>query len=273
MNSEKIKSLRSASNARMFLLFLGIMLAVNAVVSTGRYGLTWMQMSRLSAEVELEKEQGNQENPGDSMPEALTEAADAQLLEEASEAVTEVQTSAAQDEASTEPDVKEIIAQLEEAGITSGILRVLGILSLVVAVAELITGMICAIFSNRVDKSKITFIAAASLMCLEIIYVVYLFSKRALMLSSLIYSIIMPGILVWSAWKMRKLAKEDPERIYAVAQGRTAYTPRKGKKDDNAPGSAGTVNASSSAAPSGSGQPSGKKSLKERASMKAKDEP
>lgn len=229
--NDKMKEMKTALNARLFLLFIGIMMVVNAVTSTGRNGLSWLNLASMVTEVRSE----------------------ARTAETEDQTVTETEAAAAENadgemETETELDIALLAIQMDEVGITVGDLRFLGIVCLIVAVFEAIIGMICVLFSNRVDKSKITWRAVITLFVVECLFLIVLFTKGVLMLNNLINALFLPLVLLWSARKLRKLAKADPTRIYAVKQEKQPV--RQAAQTSPAP----------------------KKSLKERAMIHAGDE-
>ena len=94
-------------------------------------------------------------------------------------------------------------------------------------VIRILAGVICVRFSNRVDRAGITLKTVIGLIIAEVIYIFLLFFKRALFLGSILYTALICGALLWGALKMKKLAKEDPKRVYAVtpAKQRAAEKP------------------------------------------------
>lgn len=202
--NEKLKEMRMALNARLFLLFIGIMMIVNAVTTTGRNGLSWMNLANMVTEIQTGGTASHIEEetePSGAMTEKVT------VSEE------------------TELDIETIAAQMEEVGVTADDLKLLGIICLITAAFEAIIGLICALLSNRVDRSKITLSAVILLLVVECVFLIVLAVKGALMISNLIYSLLLPLVLLWSVFRLRKLAKADPDRIYAVKQNRQPQKP------------------------------------------------
>ena len=202
--NEKLKEMRMALNARLFLLFIGIMMIVNAVTTTGRNGLSWLNLANMVTEIQTGGTASHIEEetePSGAMTEKVT------VSEE------------------TELDIETIAAQMEEVGVTADDLKLLGIICLITAAFEAIIGLICALLSNRVDRSKITLSAVILLLVVECVFLIVLAVKGALMISNLIYSLFLPLVLLWSVFRLRKLAKADPDRIYAVKQNRQPQKP------------------------------------------------
>lgn len=202
--NEKLKEMRMALNARLFLLFIGIMMIVNAVTTTGRNGLSWLNLANMVTEIQTGGTASHIEEetePSGAMTEKVT------VSEE------------------TELDIETIAAQMEEVGVTADDLKLLGMICLITAAFEAIIGLICALLSNRVDRSKITLSAVILLLVVECVFLIVLAVKGALMISNLIYSLLLPLVLLWSVFRLRKLAKADPDRIYAVKQNRQPQKP------------------------------------------------
>ena len=270
--NDRIKEMRTAMNARLLLLMAGLFLVVNAVTSTGRTGLSWMGLMQLveeyqetgtisgvselsvqdvrdtseaeedAAAADKKTEAGEAEVPA---ADTKTEADDAEASSSDTEQEPETELTA---EEQAKQDMETLLSNMDELGVTVNDFRLLGIFSLIVAFVEAVVGIICAVLSNRVDKYKITLTSVIVLLATEICFMILLYTKRALALSMLINCVILPLILLWSALKMRKLAKADPERKYAVAR-------QEGYERKPAP------------------QPAPKKSLRERAMMDTRLEP
>ena len=265
MNNQALKDARSAMNTRLFLLFLGAMLVMNSITTSARYGLSWLNI----ANVVTEGINNGTINPDEPMTEAAPEE-EAGTAEAVTEGTTEL--------ASAELDLNELVRQMQQVGITVDDLRFLGVLSIIMAVLELICGLICIIFSNRVDRAKIVLSAVIVLIAAEVVFIVISIMKGTLMASSLIYSVIIPGILLWCALKLRKFAKENPERVFVVApSGRPVKRGKKGPgSNSGASGStsgasgdgAASGSSSVSAEPASAGKSAGK-SLHERAMIRA----
>ena len=275
-----IREMGSAINARLFLLVLGVMLMVNAITVSLRNGLGYVNFagkmeSILQEGFVLEPDtQAREEilteaaSEGVSAMESVTVESGIPETEELSSdaAAVELQEKetavGAQAPQGQEVSDEDVVRNLMEQGVSAQDLRLVGILSLLQAAAELICGAICALLANRVDKSKITLMAVAGLIVIEAIVLTIQFLMGAVTLLSLLYTFLIPLILLWAVLKLRKLAKADPNRIFAVM-------PRKNKASgDQASSQQATDQPKSSAAPS----PSSGKSLRERAMMHVEEE-
>ena len=189
-HSDKIKETKRGLNARLLLLAAGVMLVINSVGSSGRTGLSWLNLADLVVEWQTNSAQSSvEENNKD------------------------VETTG------EEFDIGLFTEEMDKAGLTTTDLRSFGIIYMISAVIELLAGLVCVLFSNRVDKSKITFTAAIILAIWELVFVAFLLLRGGLMLSVLFNSILLPLILLWSSWQLRKMAQTDPKRIFAVNPG------------------------------------------------------
>ena len=269
-NTDKLKDAKAAINARMLLLFAGIMLVFNAFMQTGRNGMGWLNMADSVEQYMAEHPEGSGAEPEtEALLEAaaetpLTEAGAETAMEEAAqtEASSEI---AEQSNAETELDIADLIGQMDAAGIEAKDLRLLGYGNLITAFFEIFCGLLCALYSNRVNRSKYTLGAAITVLVVEIVFMIFAFTKNALVITNLIYAVLLPVVLLWAALKMRKMAKADPERIYAV-------TPQQGRGGTGAGGRDGGQSASAGTGRNSAGTAGGAgRSLRERALMRAAD--
>lgn len=221
-----MKQAKMAINARMILMAAGLFLIFNAVTSTSMEGLRWFNIVHLvnqydedvaSGKIKPETEEEKKEETvaAEEPVEGATqeETTSGKNDEEASstESTAEAETAATQ-----EVDIPALKSEMETLGITLSDLRLLGIACYVMTVIRIIAGVVCVRFSNRVDRAGITLKTVSGLITAEVIYILLQFFKRALFLGSILYTAVICGALLWGALKMKKLAEEDPERIYAV---------------------------------------------------------
>ena len=236
--NDRLKELRMAMNGRMLLLFVGIMLIVNGITASGRTAIGWFNLEKgLSSYIE---------NGGEASTPEVTEAGEASS--EAAEAAdeTEAESAATQGEdvtPQTEPDLGEVLGQMNAIGLTTGDLTLFGIAALIAAIFEVGIGILCILFSNRVDKANITRKGVLALLVVEVLYMLFLFLKGALSLGTLFNALLLPAVLLWAVTRLCKLHALHPEMVYAVEQTRPQP-----KRMDPVP----------------------KKSLKERAGMNAR---
>ena len=110
----------------------------------------------------------------------------------------------------------ECLEILESANVSISMIQIAAVCFVIAAIAELAVGALCAALSNRLDKAIFTVRAAALLLGVEILMQVFLFLTGLMNLSLLITSIVIPAYLLWSATRLRKLAKIYPDRKTAV---------------------------------------------------------
>ena len=110
----------------------------------------------------------------------------------------------------------ECLEILASANVSISLIQIAAVCFIIAAIAELAVGTLCAALSNRLDKAVFTVRAAALLLGVEILMQVFLFLTGLMNLSLLITSIVIPAYLVWSATRLRKLAKIYPDRKTAV---------------------------------------------------------
>ena len=141
----------------------------------------------------------------------------------------------------------EYVQLLEEAGVASNLLKVVGNCFILVGIWEVVVGIFSVKNSNRVDKSSFTLKLVISLLGVEAAMQVVLFFVGLMNLGLLFTAIILPLFLLWGATRLRKIAKAEPDRVYAVDN-------TKNKQNQ----------------PARNQQPAPKKSIRERAAMQAR---
>lgn len=111
----------------------------------------------------------------------------------------------------------EAIKLVESTGLSIGQLYSVGAAYMIVTVAEIMTGIISAKFSNRLDKVKICLYADIVLMVVMILQQSYMMLlARMFNPFALVAGILMPLLLLWGITRLMKLAKKYPDRMYAV---------------------------------------------------------
>ncbi len=126
----------------------------------------------------------------------------------------------------------EAIKLVESTGLSIGQLYSVGVAYMIVTVAEIMTGIISAKFSNRLDKVKICLYADIVLMAVMILQQSYMMLlARMFNPFALVAGILMPLLLLWGITRLMKLAKKYPDRMYAVepnpARGGRKAAPQK----------------------------------------------
>lgn len=142
---------------------------------------------------------------------------------------------------------KEYVELLEKTDMQVPFIRGVGILFVIVAAVEVFAGINSIRYSNRVDKADKMVKMSVGLLVIEALMEVFLCFSRLMSLGMLFTAIVIPLFLLWGAWGFRKLAKEDPDRIYAVDMKKRQQERAKSAPQPAAP----------------------KKSLRERAMMQA----
>ena len=126
----------------------------------------------------------------------------------------------------------EAIKLVESTGLSIGQLYSVGVAYMIVTVAEIMTGIISAKFSNRLDKVKICLYADIILMVVMILQQSYMMLLASMFNPfALVAGILMPLLLLWGITRLMKLAKKYPDRMYAVepnpARGGRKAAPQK----------------------------------------------
>lgn len=150
---------------------------------------------------------------------------------------------------------KDILEALKQIGITSGMLRICSVIYYLQAVIEVFVGVFCARLSNRLDKNALLWKMAWVILVVEVaagVALTLLHMTSAIMIVS---NLLLPGFLLWAVNSLRKVAKNHPDRIYAVEPNNR----NKGKEKEKEKGKA-----KASVQPAKAGQ---KKSLMEHATQ------
>ena len=111
---------------------------------------------------------------------------------------------------------KDILEALKQIGITSGTLRICSVIYYLQAVIEVFVGVFCARLSNRLDKNALLWKMAWVILVVEVaagVALTLLHMTSAIMIVS---NLLLPGFLLWAVNSLRKVAKNNPDRIYAV---------------------------------------------------------
>lgn len=247
---DRFAKMKYAMNTRMFLLIAGVLLVFNAVTSTIPYGMRLFAAAQLVSEYDSSgaenqvAEIAGTENTGtgSAVEEvvgtesagtgiAATEAAGAASAAEeiagTESAVTGSATeevagtdNAASETAPQEIDVAALKSDMDKLGVSVSDFRRVGVLNIVMAIIRAAIGLLCVVFCNRVDKSRVTFIAAVTLAVCEAIFAILMYFNRFLGLGSLLYAVLITGVLLVGAIRMRKIARENPDQKLAMEPAR-----------------------------------------------------
>ena len=110
----------------------------------------------------------------------------------------------------------EYLEMLETANMSISLVRIIGICFILVGIMEVCTGVFAFRLSNRIDKSALMKKLILVLLVVEILMQVFLFFVHMLNLGTTITAIALPLFMLWGVNKFRKLAEDDPKRVYAI---------------------------------------------------------
>ncbi len=123
---------------------------------------------------------------------------------------------------------EEYVSMLSEYGIALNIVYIAAVCFLVLAAAEIYTGITCLLRCNRLDKAQSTRKLIIGLLVLEIVIQIFLAVIRMMNVSTLFLSIAVPLYMLWGVSKLCKLAKLYPDRKTALnTQKRQAPSQKK----------------------------------------------
>ncbi len=134
-------------------------------------------------------------------------------------------------------DVGALKQDMDQLGITVSDLRRVGVMNIVMAVIRIAAGFLCVVFCNRVDKSRLLLICTVALAACEVVFAVFLYVNRFLGIGTLLYSVLLTGLLLFGAIRMRKIARENPDRrlllepVRKPVEGARPETPKKSIKE------------------------------------------
>ena len=120
------------------------------------------------------------------------------------------------EEEQQEIDVAALRADMAKLGLTVSDLRLLSVAYIIMALFMAVVGFLCARLSNRVKKSGLIFKAVIALAVAEVAMAALLMVKNLFSPFSALYLVLLTGFLLFGAVRMRKVAKEDPEREFLV---------------------------------------------------------
>lgn len=111
----------------------------------------------------------------------------------------------------------EAIELAKKTSLSVGQLYGLGISSMVMTVVQIMSGVILARFSNRLQKTKICLYADYTLIGATVLEQVYMMIlNRVFNPIPLLAGSIIPLAVLWGIMQLKKIAKKYPERPYAV---------------------------------------------------------
>lgn len=111
---------------------------------------------------------------------------------------------------------QELIAQAEEIGLSASNIRIIALMLLILAGAQILVGFIALRFNNRLDKGNLIFRSAVLLMVLQIAAHLVIILNGLTMIEILFIGVMLAGCLIWSSIGFLKLAKAYPDKVWAV---------------------------------------------------------
>lgn len=121
---------------------------------------------------------------------------------------------------------------ITDTGLSIGQIYSVGVSYIITTIVEVMTGVICAKFSNRLDKVKISLYADIVLLVVLVLQQSYMMVLAGVFNPfALLSGVLMPLLLLWGVTRLMKLAKKYPDRMYAVepnpARGGRKAAPQK----------------------------------------------
>lgn len=106
---------------------------------------------------------------------------------------------------------------LSQTSLTVGQIYGLAATCTITAIAQIMVGVICTKFCNRLDKVKICLYADCVLLVVMLLQQVHMMIiNKMFSVLPLISGLLMPLVLLWGITRLRMLAKKYPDRTYAV---------------------------------------------------------
>lgn len=147
---------------------------------------------------------------------------------------------------------KEVLEAMKQISISSGTLRACGVIYYIEAILETLVGVFCFRLNNRLDKVALLWKLTWGILGVEVLAGVALTLLHMISPFMIISNLLLPAFLLWAVSGLKKVAKNYPDRIYAVE-----------------PNNRNKKNAKASGQPA---KPAQKKSLMERATIQTKQE-
>ncbi len=234
------KDLRRATTAKMFNFMAAIFMLVDAIMHTLYYAMYYFTYaSEIGKEFVKNAMEVYKANP--AFAEAIKKVAgDTKATEEAILNVVS--------------DVKfqEIIKQAVDAGhgteenimtsiglgisadmvgsITATTLQTAALALTFIAITQIVVGFIVLRYNNRLDKGNTIFRATIIQLIMQVIAYTVLFLNGFAMFEILLVGLMLSGCLLYSSITFLKLAKEYPDREWAVEPEKKKYVPRSSRR-------------------------------------------
>ena len=123
---------------------------------------------------------------------------------------------------------EEVLEALKQIDITSGTLRACSVVYYIQAVIETMVGIFCFRLNNRLDKVALLWKMSLGILGLEVLAGVALTAMHMISPFMIISNLLLPLFLLWAVSGLKKVAKNHPDRIYAVEPNNR----KKGKEAD-----------------------------------------
>lgn len=111
---------------------------------------------------------------------------------------------------------KDILEALKQIGITSGTLRICSVVYYIQAIIEVFVGVFCVRLNNRLDKIMILWKMTWTILGVEVLAGIALTLLHMTSPFMIISNLLLPAFLLWAVSGLKKVAKNHPDRIYAV---------------------------------------------------------
>lgn len=111
---------------------------------------------------------------------------------------------------------KEVLEAMKQISISSGTLRVCGVIYYIEAIVETLVGVFCFKLNNRLDKVALLWKLAWGILGVEVLAGIALTVLHMISPFMIISNLLLPAFLLWAINGLRKVAKNYPDRIYAV---------------------------------------------------------
>lgn len=110
----------------------------------------------------------------------------------------------------------DVLEALKQIDITAGTLRACSVVYYIQAVIETMVGVFCFRLNNRLDKVALLWKMALGILGVEILAGIALTALRMISPFMIISNLLLPLFLLWAVNSLKKVAKNHPDRIYAV---------------------------------------------------------
>lgn len=111
---------------------------------------------------------------------------------------------------------KDVLEALKQIDITSGTLRACSVVYYIQAVIETMVGVFCFRLNNRLDKVALLWKMCWGILGVEVLAGVALTALHMISPFMIISNLLLPLFLFWAVNSLKKVAKNHPDRIYAV---------------------------------------------------------